>query len=204
MNISLFGLFRIFATEMSCFVLFNTLLWSLGKPKNKYLKCKTHTHTHGHTQTRLNTNTFTGICWLISKAHDPRANLLGDTKHGSQQRSTEPTPLIYHVNFSDSPCSPCWPDNPCRQLRTNHSDRNGNGCWGSAQCVSGYDTPVSQMEMPQYMRQGAVVLLLLPTAAMNVISLSAMQPTFQSLIAPLWTSNCLMFCNNAMQGELQW
>ena len=81
-------------------------------------------------------------------------------KHGSQQCTAQPTLLIYHVNFSNSPCSPCWPDNPCRQLQTSHTDRNSNGSWGSAQCVSGYDTPVNQMEIPEYASQRAVVPVL--------------------------------------------
>lgn len=93
--------------------------------------------------------------------------------------TAQPTALIYHVNFSNSPCSPCWPDNPCRQVRTSHTDRNGNGTWGSAQCVSGYDTPVNQMEMPRCASQRAVVLVLLPKGATDVISLSAQLPTSQ-------------------------
>ncbi len=124
-------------------------------------------------------HTFTGICWLMSMTHGLKRCLCGDTKHGSQQRSAQPTPLIYHVNFSNSPCSPCWPDNPCRRLQTSHTDRKGSGSWGSAQCVSGYDTPVNQMEIPQYVRQRAVVLVLLPKGPMDVISLSALQPTSQ-------------------------
>ena len=124
-------------------------------------------------------NTSTGICWLISMTHSLKPSLSVDTKHGSQQRTAQPTPLIYHVNFSNSPCSPCWPDNPCRQLQTSHTDRNGNGSWGSAQCVSGYDTPVNQMEMPRCASQGAVVRLLLPKGAADVISLSALLHTSQ-------------------------
>lgn len=131
------------------------------------------------TQICRHTNTFTGICWLISTTHSLKPSLCVDTKHSSQQCVAKPTPLIYHVNFSNSPCSPCWPDNPCRQLQTNHTDRNGNGSWGSAQCVSGYDTPVNQMEIPQYASQRAVVLVLLPTGATDVISLSVLQPTSQ-------------------------
>lgn len=108
-----------------------------------------------------------------------KPSLCSDTKHGSQQCTAEPTPLIYHVNFSNSPCSPCWPDNPCRQPQTNHTDRKGNGSWGSAQCVSGYDTPVNQMEMPQCASQRAVVLTLLPKGVTDIISLSALHSTFQ-------------------------
>lgn len=130
-----------------------------------------------HTQTCSHANTYTSICWLINTTHSLKRGLSADTKHGSQQRAAQPTPLIYHVNFSNSPCSPCWPDNPCRQLQTSHTDRNGNGSWGSAQCVSGYDTPVNQMEIPQYVSQRAVVLLLLPKGATGVISLSALLPT---------------------------
>lgn len=131
------------------------------------------------TQIYTDTNTFTCIRWLISVTHSLKPSLCSDTKHGSQQCTVEPTPLIYHVNFSNSPCSPCWPDNPCRQLQTSHTDRNGNGSWGSAQCVSGYDTPVNQMEIQQYASQRAVVLVLLPKGATDVISLSALQPTSQ-------------------------
>lgn len=128
------------------------------------------------------TNTFTGICWLISMTHSLKPCLCGNTKHGLQQCTAQPTPLIYHVNFSNSPCSPCWPDNPCRQLQTNHTDRKGNGSWGSAQCVSGYDTPVNQMEIPQYASQRALVLALLPKGTTDVISFSALQPISQRQI----------------------
>lgn len=143
-------------------------------------------------------NTFTDICCLISTTHSLNPSLCGDTKHGSQQCTAEPTPLIYHVNFSNSPCSPCWPDNPCRQLQTNHTDREGNGSWGSAQCVSGYDTPVNQMEIPQYASQRAVVLVFLPKGATDVISLSALQPTSQitdptSFYFLLWSNISLLF-----------
>lgn len=125
------------------------------------------------------TQTYTGICGLISTAHSLKPSFSDDTKHGSQQCTAQPTPLIYHVNFSNSPCSPCWPDNPCRQLQPSHTDRNSNGSWGSAQCVSGYDTPVNQMKIPQYASQRAVVLMLLPKGAMDVISLSALLPASQ-------------------------
>lgn len=85
----------------------------------------------------------------MSMTHCLKPCLYSDTKHGSQHCTAQPTPLIYHVNFSNSPCSPCWPDNPCRQLQTIHTDSEGNGSWGSAQYVSGYDTPVNHMEIPQ-------------------------------------------------------
>lgn len=106
----------------------------------------------------------------MSMTHSLKPCLCSDTKHGSQQCTAQPTPLIYHVNFSNSPCSPCWPDNPCRQLQTIHTDRKGNGSWGSAQCVSGYDTPVNQMEIPQYAPA---------KRNLDVISLSGLQPTSQ-------------------------
>lgn len=110
-----------------------------------YENCKQETLKMLKIQICTHTNTFTGIDWLISTTHSLKPSLCGDTKHSSQQCTAEPTPLIYHVNFSNSPCSPCWPDNPCRQLQTNNTDRKGNCSWGSAQCVSGYDTPVNQM-----------------------------------------------------------
>lgn len=152
-------------------ILPNACFWSLRTLNRRHLESQKHKHTHMHT--------FTGICWLISMTHSLKPCLCGDTKHGSQQCTAQPTPLIYHVNFSNSPCSPCWPDNPCRRHQTNHTDRKCNGSWGSAQCVSGYDTPVNQMEIPQYASQRAVVLLLLPRGATDVISLSALQPTSQ-------------------------
>lgn len=129
----------------------------------------------------------------------PETCLCADTKHGSQQCAAQPTPLIYHVNFPNSPCSPCWPDNPCRQLQTNHTDRKGNGSWGSAQCVSGYDTPVNQVEILQYASQRAVVLPPLPRGATDVISLSVLQPQSQitdptSLYFLLLSNISLLFC----------
>ena len=144
------------------------------------------------------TNTFTGICWLISMTHSLKPCLCGNTKHGLQQCTAQPTPLIYHVNFSNSPCTPCWPDNPCRQLQTNHTDRKGNGSWGYAQCVSGYDTPVNQMEIPQYASLRALVLALLPKGTTDVISFSALQPIYQttdptSFCFLLWWNISLLF-----------
>lgn len=85
----------------------------------------------------------------MSVTHCLQLCLYSDSERGSQRRVAQPTPLIYHVNFSNSPCSPCWPDNPCRQLQTIHTDSSGNSSWGSAQCVSGYDTPVNQKEILQ-------------------------------------------------------
>lgn len=146
------------------------------------------------TQICTHANTFTGICWLMSTTPSLKPSLCVDTKHSSQQCVAEPTALIYHVNFSNSPCSPCWPDNPCRQLQTSHTDRNGSGSWGPAQCVSGYDTPVNQMEIPRSASQRAVVLLLLlPKGATDVISLSFLQPTSQ--ITDTSTSPCLLLSN---------
>lgn len=110
------------------------------------------------------------VCWLMSMTHSPKPCLCSDTKHGSQQCTAQPSPLIYHVNFSNSPCSPCWPDNPCRQLQTILTDREGNGSWGSAQCVSGYDTPANHMEIPQYAPA---------KRNLDVISLSGLQSTYQ-------------------------
>lgn len=51
---------------------------------------------------------------------------------------------------------------------------------GLPSTVSGYDTPVNQMEIPQYASQRAVVMVLLPKGATDAISLSALQPTSQN------------------------
>lgn len=139
----------------------NLFFWSLRITNRKHSKCLKHKYA----EVPIPSLTTRSLC--------------GRAEHGSQQSAAAPTPLIYRVNFSNSPCSPCWPDNPCRQLQTNHTDSNGNGSWGSAQCVSGYDTPVNQVEMPQHVSQRAVVLVLLPKGASDVISLSILQPTFQ-------------------------
>lgn len=95
----------------------------------------------------------------MSVTHCLQLCLCSDSKRGSQRWVAQPTPLIYHVNFSNSPCSPCWPDNPCRQLQTIHTNSGGNSSWGSAQCVSGYDTPVNQKEKLQHASSQTETLL---------------------------------------------
>lgn len=115
---------------------FKTLNGTHRNTENTNMSTQTHTHTHG-------------VCWFMSVTHCLQPCLYSDRERGSQRRVAQPTPLIYHVNFSNSPCSPRWPDNPCRQLQTIHTDSGSNSSWGSARCVSGYDTPVNQKEIPR-------------------------------------------------------
>lgn len=130
-----------------------------ARNNKKHLK-----HKHPHS-----TNASARLFWLIGAARCLKLCLCCDKKHGSQKSNAEPTPLIYHVSFSNSPCSPCWPDNPCRQPQTNHIDEKGNSIWGSSQFVCGYNTPVSQMEIPQYVSQRAPGPVRLPKGHMICI-----------------------------------
>lgn len=126
----------------------------------------------------------------MSVTHCLQLCLYSDSKRGSQRRVAQPTPLIYHVNFSNSPCSPCWPDNPCRQLQTIHADSSGNSSWGSAQRVSGYDTPVNQKEILHCApseRNPAVI----PTSRLQLA-------TKTDSSSALFPANCPIFCCNLL------
>ena len=146
-------------------------------------------------------NAFTGICSLISTTHSLKPSLCDDKKHGSWKCNAEPTPLIHHVYFSNSPCSPYWPDNPCRQPQTNHIDKKGNSIWGSSQCVSGYNTAVNQMEILLYASQRAFRLVLLPKGHMDMYYFWALQPTSQITCATHLYLYCCLTCGDYRQLE---
>lgn len=138
---------------------------------------------------------------LIRLTRCLQPSLWSDKKHGSHKRLAEPAALIYHVYFSNSPCSSCWPDNPCRQPPTSHNDSKGSDGWGSARHVSGYDTPVNQTEIPQHASQRASGPGPLPKGPVDVFYLSRSSPFHLNKQTLRVNSQRLGLLFTAAQGE---